>query len=163
MSILSVVRQFWVEGGYQTTTFFFGGVLTVWNVQVDTQQHYSGTTVLVLVIPCSSTWYTTAKCSAPQHSTQYELISRCRDDGDAGADGVDGDHKQDAEDVLLGSREVVVVRVQKHVSASQTQSEHLQTSPSTTQHNTTRHRHSTTRHEGVKRQVNNLQSSISSR
>lgn len=53
------------------------------------------------------------------------MISRGGDDGDAGADGVNRHDEQDAEYVFLGPREVVVVRVQEHVSARQSQGKHL--------------------------------------
>lgn len=51
--------------------------------------------------------------------------SRGGDDGDARADGVDRYDEQDAEDILLRPREVVVVRVQQHVPAGQRQRQHL--------------------------------------
>ena len=53
------------------------------------------------------------------------LISRGGDDRDAGADGVNRHDEEDAKYVLLGPREVVVVRVQEHVSARQSQGKHL--------------------------------------
>lgn len=51
--------------------------------------------------------------------------SRGGDDGDARTDGVHWYHEQDAEDVLLRPREVVIVRVQQHVSAAEGQRQHL--------------------------------------
>lgn len=59
------------------------------------------------------------------YSLTILVISRGGDDGDAGADGVHGYDEEDAKYVLLGPREVVVVRVQEHVSARQSQGEHL--------------------------------------